>query len=57
MSKYINATHYEGSDDAVELRLFYTDGKVTDSMEGEKLTAQADRGIIEGQIKEFNGVV
>lgn len=57
MSKYINATHYEGSEDAVELRLFYTDGKTTDSMEGEKLTTQADRNLIEKQIKEFNQTV
>lgn len=57
MSKYINATHYEGSEDAVELRLYYTDGKVTDSMEGEELTSQADRDIIEEQIEEFNDIV
>ena len=54
LSKYINATHYEGSDDAVELRLYYTDGTVTDEMEGKKLVKQADRQIIEKQITEFN---
>ncbi len=57
LSKYINATHYEGSDDAVELRLYYTDGKITDTMEGETLTAEADRDTIESQIEEFNDTV
>ncbi len=54
LSKYVNATHFEGSDDAVELRLYYTDGKLTDTVENEELTVQADRDLIEKQIKAFN---
>ncbi len=57
LSKYVNAIHYEGSEDAVELRLYYTDGKVTDQIENEELTVQADRDLIEDQIEKFNDKV
>lgn len=58
LARTINALHYDDSDDAVELRLSYTDGTVTDEVdENNQLTAQADRGVIEEQIAEFNTAI
>lgn len=58
LARTINALHFDDSDDAIELRLSYTDGTVTDKVdENNELVSQADREVIEEQIAEFNAAV
>lgn len=57
LSKTISYTYDPNTDFLFSYQLLYTDGTTVDQYDGDKLTKTADRGIIDGQIRQFNAKI